>query len=234
MGDMLMYDRTGFNLGIVPAPWVDNGLEVFGTLPLGGSVQLDYAAWVVKGLAGDNDLDFAASRSWLDNNRTPAFGARVVLTGDEWAIGASGSAGTYDALDKRWYALAGVEAYFRAGPITVRAEALGRRTDLDPAAAYAFAVRDTWFLKFGWYGQVDWAVNKYLTLVLRSDGLQRWGLPLPESVLSPAAGVQRQTAAVLVRVHENFAVKADYELWTFLGTPYETRHVGRLGVVAAY
>lgn len=234
MGDMLMYDRTGYNLGIVPAPWVDNGLEFYGTLPLGPTVQLDYSAWLVKGFAGDNDLDFAASRSWLDNNHTPAFGGRLVLTGDEWAVGASGSAGAYDALDSRWYVMAGLETYFRVGPVTVRAEALGRRTDLDPTAAYAFVVRDTWFLKAGWYAQVDWAINRWVTVAVRSDGLQRWGLPLPESVVGPAAGVQRQTLALLVRVHENFALKGDYELWTFSGAPFDLRHVGRLGVVAAY
>jgi hypothetical protein len=59
-------------------------------------------------------------------------------------------------------------------------------------------------------------------------------MPLPGSELQPSAGVQRQTAAALVRVHENFAVKLDYELWTFTGAPYPLRHVARLGLVAGY
>ena len=231
---MLYYDRTGFNLGIVPGPWVDNGAELFGSLGLGATTQLDYAVYVVKGLAGDNDFDFARSRQYLDNNRTPAFGARLVLTGEDWAIGGSFSAGTYDPKDQLWYAMAGVDLYLRLGPVVLRGEALGRRTDLDPTASYAFSVRDTWFLKAGWYAQADWAVAEFLTIVLRTDGLQRWGLPLPGSALEPSAGLQRQTLAVLGRVHEHFALKADYELWTVQGAPFTLRHVVRVGLVAGY
>ncbi len=235
MGDMLQYGREGFNLGIVPGPWVDNGLELFGSASLGKTTQLDYAVYVVKGLAGDNDFDFAHSRSYLDNNRTPAFGARLVLTGDDWAIGGSFSAGTYDSKDALWYAMGGLEAYARFGPVTLRAEALARRTDLDPVASgYAYRLIDAWFLKAGWYAQLDWAVIPQLTLIVRSDGLQRWGMPLPGSELAPVAGVQRQTVAALVRVHENVALKADYELWTFSGAPYQLRHVARAGVVVGY
>lgn len=235
MGDMLQYGREGFNLGIVPAPYVDNGVEFFGSFSLGKKTQLDWAAYVVKGLAGDNDVDFARSRSYLDNNRTPAFGARLVLTGDDWALGGSVNGGAYDAKDSLWYVMGGLDFYLRLGPVTVRAEALGRRTDLDPAAeGYGYALIDPWFLKLGWYAQVDWAVRDELTLVLRSDGVHRLGMPLPGSELSPSAGTQRQTAAVLWRVHEHFAVKLDYELWTFTGAPYPLRHVARLGVVAGY
>jgi len=234
MGDMLFYDRSGFNLGIVPAPWVDNGAEIFGSLGLSNSVQLDYALYVIKGLSGDNDIDFARSRQYVDTNRTPGFGGRLVLTGDDWAVGGSFSGGTYDPKDTLWYWMAGLDLYLRFGPVVLRAEAVGRRTDLDPGASYAFQVRDTWFLKAGWYAQADWAINDVITVVLRSDGLQRWGLPLPGSDLQPSAGVQRQTVAVLARVHEHFALKADYELWTVQGAPFGMRHVARVGLVAGY
>lgn len=235
MGDMLEYGREAFNLGIVPAPYVDNGLEFFGSLSLGDAAQLDYSVYVVKGLAGDNDLDFARSRNYLDNNRTPAFGGRLVLTGDDWAFGASASAGTYDSRDALWYVMGGLEMYARLGPVVLRGEALARRTDLDPSApGYAFELVDKWFLKGGWYAQIDWSPRADLTFIVRSDGLHRWGMPLPLTELAPVSGVQRQTAAVLFRTHEHFAVKADYELWTFSGAPYQLRHVARLGIVAGY
>lgn len=234
MGDMLWYDRSGFNLGVVPAPWVDNGIELFGSLSLSATTQLDYSVYVIKGLAGDNDIDFARSRQYLDNNRTPGFGARLVLTGEDWAVGGSFSAATYDPKDTLWYAMAGIDLYLRLGPIVLRAEAVGRRTDLDPTATYAFEPRDLWFVKAGWYAQADWVIAEVVTLVLRSDGLQRWGLPLPGSALEPVAGMQRQTFAVLGRVHEHFALKADYELWTVQGAPFTMRHVVRVGLVAGY
>lgn len=235
MGDMLFYGSDGFNLGIVPAPYVDNGVEVFGSLSLGTTTQLDYSAYVVKGLVGENDLDFASSRQFLDANRLPAGGARLVLTGTDWGVGSSFSAGTADARDQRWYLMGGVDVFLRLGSFTVRAEALARRTDLDPTASYRFELIDPWFLKAGWYAQVDWEVLPKLVAIFRTDGLQRLGMPLPESNLSPSAGVQRQTLAVLVRVNDHAGLKADYELWSFQGNGDERlRHVVRAGVVVGY
>ncbi len=235
MGDMLWYGREGFNLGIVPAPFVDNGVEVYGSLSLSKKVQLDYSAYVVKGLVGDNDIDWARSRNYLDINRTPAGGGRVVLTGEDWAVGASFTGGTYDPKDTLHYLMGGLDLYLRFGPVVFRAEGLARRTDLDPTATgYAYQVIDSWFLKVGWYGQVDWAIIPQLTLVLRSDGLQHFGLPIPESSIQPNARVLRQTVALMGRVNENFAIKADYELWTVTDAPFTARHLARLGVVVGY
>jgi hypothetical protein len=236
MGDMLFYGPQAFNLGIVPAPYVDNGLEVYGTLAFANTAQLDYSVYGVKGLSGTNDLDFAASRRYLDNNRLPSFGARLVLNGPDWAVGASASGGTYDDRDRLVYLMGGVELYFRAGPLKFRAEALGRRTDLDPnAQGYPFALVDAWFLKVGWYAQVDLEVQDRLTLVLRSDGLHRLGMPLPFSqVASASAGMQRQTLALMFRVTSNLALKLDYELWTFSGFASEARHAARAAAVFAY
>jgi hypothetical protein len=236
MGDMLQYGPDGFNLGIVPAPYVDNGVELLGSFSLGGATQLDYSLYVVKGLAGSNDFDFAYSRRYLDNNALPSFGGRLVLTGENWAVGASGTGGTYDDRDKLWYVMAGLDTYARVGPVTLRAEAAGRRTDIDPTATgYPYQVVDPWFLKLGWYVQVDVALHPRLTLVVRSDGLHRLGMPIPgSSVASSAAGVQRQTIAALGRITENLALKLDYELWTFSGVDYPLRHMARAVLVFAY
>lgn len=236
MGDMLFYTPRGFNLGIVPAPYVENGLEIFGTVPLSGSVQLDYALWGARGLAGANDIDWVATRRWLDNNKYPAFGGRLVLSGADWAIGGSASGGTYDDADKLTYVMGGAELYFRVGIMKFRGEALARRTELDRnATGYPFALVDAWFLKLGWYAQVDLEVQPQLTIVLRSDGLHRFGMPIPGSdIVSASAGMQRQTIALLYRLTGNFGIKGDYELWTFTGASLETRHMARLAVVFGY
>ncbi len=235
MGDMLFYGSDGYNLGIVPAPYVDNGVEAFGSFSLGTSTQLDYSVYVVKGLVGENDLDFARSRAFLDANRLPAGGARLVLTGSDWGVGGSFSGGTADALDRRWYLMGGLDFFLRVGSVTFRAEALARRTDLDPTAAYRFQLIDPWFLKAGWYAQLDWELTPRFVAIVRSDGLHRLGMPLPESNLSPSAGVQRQTVAALVRLNDHAALKADYELWTFQGNGDERmRHVVRAGLVVGY
>ena len=234
MGDMLFYTPQGFNLGIVPTPFIDNGVEVFGTFNLGPKAQLDYSLYAGKGLAGTNDYDFASSRAYLDNNRTPSAGARVVLAGADWAVGGSVNAGAYDPKDSLLSVMAGVELYLRLGRVTFRGEGLLRRTDLDPGAGYAYEALDTFIQKVGWYGQLDFELNRKFVLAVRSDGLHRFGLPLPGSDLSPSAGMQRQTVAGLFRITENFALKADYELWTFSGVAYQTRHVARLALVFGY
>jgi hypothetical protein len=236
MGDMLYYGPQAFDLGIVPAPYVDNGVEAFGTFALGAKAQLDWSLYVVKGLAGFNDLDFVTSRQYLDNNRLPAGGARLVLAGAEWALGASFSGGTYDPKDALKYLMAGVDFYARLGPVKFRAELLGRRTDLDPnAMGYPFQLIDTFFLKAGWYAELEWEAQSRLTFVLRTDGIHRFGEPIPGSVVNtPSAGVQRQTLALMFRITGNFALKADYELWTFAGVPLEMRHVARAAVVFGY
>ncbi len=235
MGDMLFYTSKGFNLGIVPTPFIDNGVEVFGTFSLGTKVQLDYSLYAGKGLAGTNDYDFASSRQYLDNNRTPSGGGRVVLAGGDWAVGGSFNAGAYDPKDSLLSMMGGFELYFRIGKVTFRGEGLLRRTDLDPnAVGYAYNVVDTYIEKFGWYAQLDFELHRKFILAVRSDGIHRFGLPLPGSDLSPSAGMQRQTLAGLFRITENFALKADYELWTFSGVNYQTRHVARLAIVFGY
>ena len=186
----------------------------------------------MEGLAGTNEIDFAQTRRLLDNNKTPAGGARLILTGDDWALGGSFTGGTYDRDDKLTYLMAGVDFYLRVWRLTFRAEALGRRTAIDnTVTGYPYTVIDPIVLKLGWYGQVDIAIHSRVTAVLRSDGIQRWGAPLPGSDLTPDARVLRQTAAVMVRINESFAFKLDYELWTFSGAPYITRHVGRASLV---
>ena len=235
MGDLLFYTKQGFNLGIVPTPFIDNGVEVFGNFALGRKAQLDYSLYLGKGLAGSNDFDFAASRNYLDNNKTPTGGARVVLSGGDWAFGGSVNAGTYDPRDRLLSVMGGVELYFRVGIVTFRGEGLLRRTDLDPdAEGYAYKAIDTFIVKAGWYAQLDFDLHQRFTLALRTDGQHRFGLPLPGSELSPSAGMQRQTVAGLFRITGNFSVKADYELWTFSGVNYQPRHVVRLAIVFGY
>src|SRR5262249_437537 len=86
MGRML--HRTEWNEGILPAPWVDNGVELLGTRFLGGG-RVDYAAYVLSGPKAGiaaADFDFIASRDpgqyYVDNNAEPVVGARLSGTAD--------------------------------------------------------------------------------------------------------------------------------------------------------
>jgi hypothetical protein len=85
MGRMLRL--RDWNMGVLPSPFPDNGVELSGTHWFGSSVQLDYAAHVVSGFKGSiagADLDFVESRTgslyYVDNNDKPAYGGRVAVT----------------------------------------------------------------------------------------------------------------------------------------------------------
>src|SRR5215831_642622 len=157
MGDMLHYTRDAFNLGVVPTPYSDDGVEIFGGAALTPGFLVDYSIYAVKGFTGQNDLDFAASRRFTDGNSTPAAGARLVASIGPVSIGGSVAGGTYDANDKLAYWIFGGEAYARIRRFVLRGEYIVRRTDIDTTApGYQFEIKEPYFIKRGWYGQIDW------------------------------------------------------------------------------
>jgi hypothetical protein len=236
MGDMLYYGIDAFNLGIVPTPYSDDGLEVFGSTWIAERLLVDYTAYAVKGFAGQNDLDFAASRRFRDNNSSPAFGGRLVASAGPISIGGSAAAGTYDRADELWYYVFGGELYARWGRLVLRGEYIVRRTDIDrTATGYKFVIKEPYFLKTGYYGQLDWNLTEWLTLIYRVDGLRRSGIPLPGSLIdNDLAEILRNTGALALRPWGGFLVKGGYERWTFSGVPFPDQNVVRVGIVYSY
>ena len=122
MGRMLR--RTELNMSIMPAPYVDNGVEVNGTQWFGDDAQLDYAIWGVSGFKGGADaldFDFAQSRSgslyYVDNNSEPAVGGRVAFTTNftdylNATVGVSGNYGHYDPNAELSYLILGADLFF--------------------------------------------------------------------------------------------------------------------------
>lgn len=234
MGRMAYGERSAMNFGVVPQPYVDTGVLVYGVGWLGPVIQVWYGLYGVSGLRGSNDLDFAAQRTlyYTDNNREPAGGARVVFTyssdagsffGDV-SVGASGTAGRYDRDAKLAYQMYGADASMRVGPFTLRGEYAARKTDIDPnTTGYKFTVVDPYVNKEGWYAELEHPLGKYASLVYRYDELRRDGVPLPGSSLTtPKSLIVRYTGGlVLVPVAAAY-VKLSYEYWTdqtLIGTP---------------
>jgi hypothetical protein len=225
MGRMPYAERTAFNMGVIPLPYVDNGVMVYGQFFIGHRVQTWYGAYAVGGFKGANDVDFIAMRSqpFIDNNRVPALGGRVALTwaadaGDfigDSSLGASGVAGRYDKDGKYAYAVWGADAALRIWRLTLRGEYAERRTDLNPdAPGYGYQVVDPWFLKRGWYAELEHPIGGAVGMVYRYDELRRVGVPLPGSQagLSPDSRMRRFTAgAMIVPVAATFVkLSAEY------------------------
>jgi hypothetical protein len=233
MGRMLHF--RDFDEGILPAPWVDNGLEIDGTHFFGHS-QLDYAVYAISGpKAGDQpvDFDYVLSRSpsqyYVDNNSEPSVGARVAASvelGDTSSLqlGASGMTGHYDPDGKLLFAIAGADGVLQVGRVFLRAEYLIRRTKIalgdDPAATFKYGpgangVYDDHVLKDGGYAELELPLGGGTTFVGRFDGLRRRGNVLVTSDLRSDSIVLRYTAAFAFRLRNDLLLKMSTELYDF-------------------
>jgi hypothetical protein len=249
MGRMLRLRE--FNLGVLPAPYVDQGVEVNGTHWFGQNVQLDYALHAVGGLRSgkdDLDLDFIRSRSvyYVDDNSEPAVGGRVALTFDISeqllaTVGASATAGRPDPERERSYVLGGFDLYLRVGELDLHAEYLLRRTELsvgdDPETRFRYGPDedgeyDDYFLKDGFYVELNLPLWTRLELVARFDGLRRLGNVAINSPLRKRTGVVRYTAGANIVLDGSVRLKVSAELYDF--TDFSDELAINAGAVAAF
>ena len=233
MGRMLHFRE--WNEGILPAPWVDNGLELNGTHFFDDG-QLDYAAYLIsgpKGSADGFDFDYTLSRSgeryYVDNNSQPSVGARVSATTELSTttivtLGASGMAGHYDPAAQLGFVIVGADAMLRLDRVFVRAEYLVRRTALaigaDPDARFKYGPGADgryadFTLRDGFYLEAEVPIGKRVEVIARWDGLRRFGNVAASSPLRSKSAVLRYTAGVAVRVKGGLRIKTSVEQYDF-------------------
>ena len=249
MGRMLRSDE--WNMSVLPAPWVDNGLEINGTHFFDDKVQVDYAAYAVGGprAATDSlDFDYRQSRSpesyYVDNNSRPTVGAHLawsVLTEHVIVmLGASGMTGTFDPENELSFMLGGVQALMRIEGVFLRAEYLARRTEMsmgaDPATRFRYGPGedgrfDPYFLKEGFYTELEVPVGRF-DFVLRWDGLRRRGNVLEMSELRSDSALLRYTAGGAFMLREGLRLKLSGELYDF--SDFEDEVVVHLGIAGPF
>jgi hypothetical protein len=250
MGRMLRLRE--FNLGVLPTPYVDQGLEINGTHWFGDAVQIDYAIHAIGGLrAGQNDLDvdFIQSRStyYIDNNSEPAVGGRLALTlnlSDDvlMTLGGSGMAGHLDPKRQRSYWIAGADAYLRLWVFDLHAEYLVRRTEMaigdNPDTVFRYGPNaaghyDDFFLKDGFYVEGNVPLSSRLELVARFDGLRRLGnLTINSPLKSRRSAILRYTAGVNVILEGSVRLKFSCEYYDF--SDFRDDVTVNAGVAAAF
>lgn len=223
--------RVEWNNGIIPIPYADNGLELYGTQWFGDAVQLDYAFHVVSGLKGNDDgfdIDFIQSRSpalyYIDNNSEPAFGGRLAFTVNftdfvNLTTGASVMHGTYDPSRELAYTILGVDAYLRIHALVLRGEILSRRTEFgvgpNPEERFRYEVVDDFFRKDGFYVEAEYPFTRWLEVFYRFDGLRRQGNVLINSDLTRDSAVLRHTPGFNVVLQRALRLKLSTEFWDF-------------------
>lgn len=249
MGRMLRLRE--WSMSVLPAPYVDNGLEVRGFLPLGEAFDIDYAAHVVGGLRGGSDatdVDFQQSRSgefyYVDNNSRPAVGGRLAFAfhlgaAADLRLGASAMWGTYDPENELTYLVLGGDLVFRLDRFVLRAEYLVRRTEMalgdDPRERFRYGPGgdgsyDGYFLKDGWYVEADYPVHELVELVARFDGLRRLGNVTVDSPLRKESLLLRYTLGTNILIARGFRVKISAEFYDFSDFSDEVAlHAGLVG-----
>jgi len=249
MGRMLR--KNEWNEGILPSPYVDNGVEISGTHFFGETVQIDYAAFIMSGLKGSNDgtdLDFTQSRSgslyYVDNNSEPAFGGRAVVTVNlsdsvSATLGGSGMYGHYDPTAKLAYFILGADLFLRFDQLTIRGEYLIRRTDMalgdrpDLKFRYAFTdPKKNFFVKDGFYVEAEYPILPSFEVLARFDGLRRFGNVPSTSRLRSESAVLRTTVGVNFVIYQGLRIKLSGEFWDF--SDFEDELAVHLGVVASF
>lgn len=256
MGRMLrLFD---WNRSVLPSPYVDNGIEISGTHFFGNRVQVDYAAYVVAGLRADSntpyDIDWTSMHSsyYIDNNSEPSFGGRLGFNARladrvNLTVGGSGMYGAYDNQGKLHYLVLGADLYLRVHRTNIRAEYLVRRTEMYGQAQSRFeyavlpgangALPERLFqVRDGWYIEVEQPVSRTVDLILRWDGMRRWGNTAPGSALDFAAGVSRWTLGAQWSILRGYRIKASAQHYQWWGLRNNTTQdwAFHLGAVATF
>lgn len=231
MGRMLR--RTELNMSIMPAPYVDNGVEVNGTQWFGDDAQLDYAVWGVSGFKGGADaldFDFVQSRSgslyYVDNNSEPAVGGRLAFTTNftdylNATFGVSGNYGHYDPNAELSYLILGADLFVRIDALVLRAEYLLRRTEYSVGSEpeerfrYAFDPTKNFFIKDGFYVEAEYPLAPWFEVFGRFDGMRRTGNVTVNSPLRKESAVLRQTLGVNLVIERGLRLKISGEYWDF-------------------
>ncbi|HZN62513.1 MAG TPA: hypothetical protein VFC90_08925 [Planctomycetota bacterium] len=240
MGGMVRQEQ--FNMGIVPAPFIDNGAAVTGTFWVSRSATLSVETALVRGLKGFSpDLDFEASRDFEDSNGEPAVAARVLLTADPFTTGASVTWGRYDANAELEYFMASVELQVRFGQWSLRLEGVMRDTEYFTPDAFSAARDLETSRRQAYVVQLDGPVTDSWRVFVLHDYMRVEDVFLgpagPSAVESPLTtdnsnATARVATGFVYSARAGLQVKASIEYWD--PTDFETAIVFHLGVVAEY
>jgi hypothetical protein len=230
MGHMLRYQVDRFNLGVIPMPYVDNGVSAFGDVWIRDALQIWYALYAVNGFTSGTARDFTfknqvADTGFLDNNRTPSWGARLALAQGPATLGASLLRGAYDPLTEFEYEAWGVDASLWERGFQLRVEYLERATDVLDGESRAL------LRKKGFFAQLESPEWRRFAAVGRFDGLLREGPPLSTDN-DRSSGVTRWTTGVSFSPTLDTQLRLQFEYWRF--TDFDGIGVVHAGVVTTY
>jgi hypothetical protein len=230
MGRMLRLNQ--WDMSVLPSPFPDNGVELGGTHWFGDTAQIDYAAYAVAGFKANNDsldMDWVQSRSpslyYVDNNARPTVGGRLAGTlrlgeNSDVSLGGSMMYGTFNPANTLSYAIAGADLTFRVDKTILRAEYLARRQEFDTSdpTRFKYSVspeRGNFFTKHGAYVELEQGFMSRVALLVRADGMARYGNVAAASPLDDGSTVLRGTLGGAYTFERGLRLKLSTEYWRF-------------------
>jgi hypothetical protein len=137
------------------------------------------------------------------------------------------------------YAIGGADLYLRFDDLSLRAEYLLRRTEFSvgssPEERFRYGFEDltkNFFIKDGFYAEVEYPFTPWLEGLFRFDGMRRVGNVPTTSPLRAESAVLRYTLGANVVVERGMRVKVSGEFWDF--SDFQDDLVLHLGVVANF
>lgn len=240
MGGMVRQEP--FNLGIVPAPFIDNGAAVTGTFWVAPSAKLTVETALVRGLKGFSpDIDFEITRDYEDINGEPAVAARILITADPVTAGGSFTWGRYDQASDLDYLMASVELQVRFGSWSLRVEGVMRETDFFTPDAFSPVRELETSRRSAYILQVDGPIAEGWRVFLLHDYLRVEDIFLSPGgpVTAPSAlttddsnAITRIAGGAVYSVRAGLQLKGSVEFWD--PSDFEQAVVFHLGVVAEY
>jgi len=184
MGNMVR--QTEFNNGVLPAPYVDNGLNVNFDFEF-GPMSLRVDGFALTGFKGVNDdIDFDRSRDFPDNNGEPSFGAALGIELPVLSLNMAYLWGNYDNDARRSYQFASADFRAHLGPITLDGEIAWRQTQYSMPGSPG---GEDQFWKWGWWLQLDWNVIGELHVTVAVDSLAVKGIYIASFGPTPSAAL---------------------------------------------
>ncbi|MCH7686272.1 MAG: hypothetical protein IH899_06285 [Planctomycetes bacterium] len=220
-------NRSDIGPTVLPMPYADEGVIAHLAFPIGNELRATVDAYVVNGLQGglSGITDFYASRDYVDNNREPAFGARVTFGMPGLKLGGSLMSGKHNAIadgasgpfDKNLnYNLYGFDLTMRIKDVfRVQVEYASRSTD---RFVFAPSIRRVDEELWGIYIEGGLRIHESprIELVVRYDTLDRNsdGPPSGSSLKNPGFNIRRITTGVNFLLPGGSLLLFNYEHWS--------------------
>jgi len=232
-----MVQEKAFNMGIVPAPFIDNGAAMNGKFWITKTTELSVEMALVRGLKGFlTDIDFIVTREPKDSNGEPAVAGRVLVTADPVTAGVSATWGHYDTDADLEYLMASVEFSVRFGDFNLRLEGVMRDTDyFTPTLDIETSRRTAYVI------QIDGPITDGLRGFVLHDAMKVDNIFLgpagPASAASPLTTddnntITRFAGGVVYSIRPGLTLKGSVEYWD--PSDFEKAIVVHVGIVVEY